>query len=319
MDRSDQPTATRSITARAARARRPRAASIRRGAPTAQYGWVAITSSIVRDDRGRPLHIFGQRRGHHRPRAPQRAPVRARTARRLALGGAEGDELAAGAAAIVARALEVPRVALTLPPAPGAAPQLAAALGWSDEDAGFALAAGMLDAPPATRCSSTRADHRRRRDFVDRHSAVNDRLGHEAGRALRQFATRLHASREDETLAALGGDEFVVVTACEGGARRSCRMRSGWAALAEPFPLPGGEHRLDASLGVAVAARDGDGAALLRDADAAMYRAKQLGRGRSELYEAAPRPAHQRALLRRCSSASSARASSGGSLSPNWA
>ncbi len=42
----------------------------------------------------------------------------------------------------------------------------------------------------------------------------------------------------------------------------------------------------DASLGVAVAAPDDDGAALVRDADAAMYRAKQLGRGRSELYRA---------------------------------
>ncbi|MET0684125.1 MAG: diguanylate cyclase [Solirubrobacteraceae bacterium] len=349
-----------------------------------EYGWVAITSSIVRDDRGRPLHIFGQVEDiTARVRHSARQSGLTRLGR-LALGGAEGDELAAGAAAIVARALEVPRVALTLSPGPGAAPQLAAAHGWSDEDAGFALAAGMLDPPPGdavlehdTRITGTergslvraavrgadgpigalcahggarlleredalfmeaaasvlgtalarldadrrvrhqalhdpltglpnrallvdRLEHelaRARRDgtgvgaiFVDldHFKGVNDRLGHEAGdELLRQVAKRLAAvSREDETLARLGGDEFVVVTACEGGAAtllpHAERLR---AALAEPFPLPGGEHRLDASLGVAVAARDGDGAALLRDADAAMYRAKQLGRGRSELYE----------------------------------
>ena len=323
-----------------------------------EFGWVAITSSIVRDDRGRPLHIFGQVEDiTARVRHSARQSGLARLGR-LALGGAEGDELAAGAAAIVARALEVPRVALTLSPGAGAAPQLAAARGWSDEDAGFALAAGMLDPPdgdavlehdaritgtergsliraairgPACHAGALcahggarlldredalfmeaaasvlgtalarleadrrvrhqalhdpltglpnrallvdRLEHalaRSRRDgtgvgaiFVDldHFKTVNDRLGHEAGdELLRQVAARLGAVvREDETLARLGGDEFLVVTSCEGDAAallpRAERLR---AALGDPFPLPGGAHRLDASLGVAVAAPDSDG------------------------------------------------------------
>ena len=122
---------------------------------------------------------------------------------------------------------------------------------------------------------------------LDHFKAVNDRLGHEAGdELLGQVAARLQAVvRADETLARLGGDEFIVVTPCEGDPAslllRAERLRT---ALGEPFALTAGEHRLDASLGVAVAAPDDDGAALVRDADAAMYRAKQLGRGRSELY-----------------------------------
>src|SRR6185295_7181470 len=68
-----------------------------------EYGWVAITSSIVRDDRGRPLHIFGQVEDiTARVRHSARQSGLTRLGR-LALGGAEGDELAAGAAAIVAR------------------------------------------------------------------------------------------------------------------------------------------------------------------------------------------------------------------------
>jgi len=349
-----------------------------------EYGWVAITSTIVRDDRGRPLHIFGQVEDiTARVRHSARQSGLARLGR-LALGGAEGHELTAGAAAIVARALEVPRVALTLSPRAGrrAAARRRARL----DRRGRGVRAGRGDARPARGRRGARArhaDHRlrarvadprrgrgpagpagalcahggarlldredalfmeaaasvlgtalarldadrrvrhqalhdpltglpnrallvdrlehalahSRRDgtgvgaiFVDldHFKAVNDRLGHEAGdELLRQVAARLGGVvREDETLARLGGDEFLVVTSCEGdGAALLPRAERLRAALGEPFPLPGGAHRLDASLGVAVAAPDGDGAALVRDADAAMYRAKQLGRGRSELYE----------------------------------
>jgi diguanylate cyclase (GGDEF)-like protein/PAS domain S-box-containing protein len=147
-----------------------------------------------------------------------------------------------------------------------------------------------------------RALARRRRDGagvavlvldLDRLKIINDSLGHAAGdQVLVALASRLQETlRQSDTIARLGGDEFVVV--CEGPDEvrhvTELAQRIG-DALARPLLSAGGEHFLTASIGMAVAERPEDTAAsLLRDADAAMHRAKKLGPGRHELFDASVR------------------------------
>ena len=113
---------------------------------------------------------------------------------------------------------------------------------------------------------------------------VNDSLGHAAGdQLLIEVARRLTGLlRKTDTVARLGGDEFVVLLdgVTEPGAPRL--VSDGiTAALAEPFAIDGHAVEVGVSIGVAVST---DGAAdperLLREADAAMYRAKPVGRRR---------------------------------------
>ena len=91
------------------------------------------------------------------------------------------------------------------------------------------------------------------------------------------------AVRPGDTIARLGGDEFVVV--CEevdedAASRVGQRLQE---AIQLPLAAAGVEHRLSASIGIALGHADPD--ALLGDADAAVYRAKAAGRGRVELFE----------------------------------
>jgi predicted signal transduction protein with EAL and GGDEF domain len=87
-------------------------------------------------------------------------------------------------------------------------------------------------------------------------------------------------------VARFGGDEFVVL--CEDVADEAMALaiadRLG-AAFAAPFAVGGDEHVLGASIGIALLDADGDPEALLRDADTAMYRAKERGRARIELFD----------------------------------
>ena len=125
---------------------------------------------------------------------------------------------------------------------------------------------------------------------LDGFKTVNDSLGHQIGdRVLTGLAPRLSAAiAPSDTLARLGGDEFVVL--CErlhgpfDAVERANRLV---AAIAEPVELgPGRTHALTASVGVAVAdGRTTTAVELLRDADAAMYRAKARGRGFIELFD----------------------------------
>ena len=109
------------------------------------------------------------------------------------------------------------------------------------------------------------------------------------------FAHRLAAAvRPDDTVARFGGDEFVVL--CEDvrdeAAVRAVAKRVT-VALDEPFPvISGGEVFLTASIGLAIADdRPRSAESLLRDADAAMYRAKDKGRDRLEVFDADMRAA----------------------------
>jgi diguanylate cyclase (GGDEF)-like protein len=116
---------------------------------------------------------------------------------------------------------------------------------------------------------------------LDDFKQVNDAGGHRIGdTVLREAAQRLGSCvRKSDTVARHGGDEFVIVvsdfqseTDCQVVAEKVLRV------LKQPFEAEGSTYQLGASIGIAVFPSTGaDGDALLRNADAAMYRAKQLG------------------------------------------
>jgi len=117
---------------------------------------------------------------------------------------------------------------------------------------------------------------------LDHFKRVNDRYGHDAGNQLLvAVAARLRgAVRPEDTLARLGGDEFVALleAVADAGVAEGVAARL-LAALDEPVTIDGRRHAITASIGIALC---GPGHAqpddLLRDADAALYRAKAAGR-----------------------------------------
>lgn len=134
---------------------------------------------------------------------------------------------------------------------------------------------------------------------LDGFKAVNDEHGHDAGDGvLSEVAQRLSiVLRPSDTVARLGGDEFVIV--CEDMVGESDAMRVARRALsaiaAEPFSVPNGDVALSASIGIAFSSYPGVRAeALLRDADAAMYRAKEAAGGTIELFDQVMRSRNSR-------------------------
>jgi diguanylate cyclase (GGDEF)-like protein/PAS domain S-box-containing protein len=123
---------------------------------------------------------------------------------------------------------------------------------------------------------------------LDRFKQVNDQLGHRAGDSvLREAAHRIAGCvRKADTLARHGGDEFVVVIPdlhqdgdCQIVAEKILR------ALEPVFAVDGCEFVIGASIGISLFPSDaGDGEAVLRNADVAMYRAKDLGRNNYRFY-----------------------------------
>lgn len=127
---------------------------------------------------------------------------------------------------------------------------------------------------------------------VDRFKIVNDSLGHAAGdELLTQMARRLdEALRPADTLARFGGDELALL--CEDIQREQDGISMAeriMASLSRPFVLAGREVFVTASIGLAVSERADSAESLLRDADVAMYRAKEGGGGRYELFDVAMR------------------------------
>ncbi|HTW26174.1 MAG TPA: EAL domain-containing protein [Acetobacteraceae bacterium] len=126
---------------------------------------------------------------------------------------------------------------------------------------------------------------------LDRFKLVNDLMGHLAGdKLLRQVSKRLRGlARPVDTVARLGGDEFAVVQ--PGGAQPEAATLLAQriiTAMTEPFDIDGREIRISASVGAAIFPLDGAaGEALLKNADIALYRAKQEHRGSFRLFEAA--------------------------------
>ena len=129
---------------------------------------------------------------------------------------------------------------------------------------------------------------------LDDFKVVNDSLGHDAGdRLLTVVAERLrNVLRPQDVIARFGGDEFTVLladVADEAGARRVADRLA--AALQGPIVLDGQRRYVTASIGLSMAAGDDDSHALLRDADAAMYRAKEAGKARTSVFDAPMREA----------------------------
>jgi diguanylate cyclase (GGDEF)-like protein len=118
---------------------------------------------------------------------------------------------------------------------------------------------------------------------LDNFKQVNDAFGHATGDAvLVEVGRRLRTTvRPADTVARIGGDEFVVV--CEALDEDSALALGRRLQMAIRLPVEAGgvTHSLYASVGIALGHTDAD--ALLADADAAVYRAKAGGRGRVEL------------------------------------
>jgi diguanylate cyclase (GGDEF)-like protein len=116
---------------------------------------------------------------------------------------------------------------------------------------------------------------------LDRFKNINDALGHEAGdRLLQNVAGRLaRCVRRSDTVARQGGDEFVVVIDAFRGPRDLAQVAEKiLLEVAEPMTVYGKEFQITASIGISACPVDGDDLrALLKNADIAMYRAKQQG------------------------------------------
>jgi diguanylate cyclase (GGDEF)-like protein len=123
---------------------------------------------------------------------------------------------------------------------------------------------------------------------IDHFKLVNDSLGHHAGdELLTAIAPRLkQALRPGDTVARFGGDEFGVLLEDVSNERDATRVAERIAgALARPFVVDGREHFVTVSAGIALGRAADLPATLIRDSDAAMYRAKERGRARYEIFD----------------------------------
>jgi len=129
---------------------------------------------------------------------------------------------------------------------------------------------------------------------IDRLKTINDTLGHAMGdQVLRTITQRVRAIlRENDVLARLSGDEFAVLLPVSYDMARAASMAPNLSekvlnVLRQPVPLDGGDMhmKVTASLGVALAPRDGDNSdTLMQAADMALHGAKRAGRDRALIY-----------------------------------
>lgn len=135
---------------------------------------------------------------------------------------------------------------------------------------------------------------------VDHFKLVNDGLGHSFGDLLLADISRrlFQALRASDTISRIGGDEFSIllpeVTSMEAVAGVARKILD---SLAKPFRVDGHELFVTASIGISCYPADGDDAeTLLRCADAAMYRSKELGRNQAQLFTASMNERYVRRL-----------------------
>jgi diguanylate cyclase (GGDEF)-like protein/PAS domain S-box-containing protein len=116
---------------------------------------------------------------------------------------------------------------------------------------------------------------------IDRFKLVNESLGHQAGDALlRAVVERLEGLLPSDTLARLGGDDFVLVQSIKNVEEAAGLAQRILGVLARPFTIEGRTLNVGVSIGISVYPNDGrDLPELLKHADAAMYHAKDSGRG----------------------------------------
>jgi diguanylate cyclase (GGDEF)-like protein/PAS domain S-box-containing protein len=122
---------------------------------------------------------------------------------------------------------------------------------------------------------------------LDRFKVVNDSLGHEAGdRLLISVSKRLLSMLgTSDLIARFGGDEFVVMYAGSEDEIRSAAQRLQ-EVFAQPFDVGTGRPYIcTSSIGISVSQAESTPETMLRDADVAMYRAKESGRGRSQEFD----------------------------------
>jgi diguanylate cyclase (GGDEF)-like protein len=123
---------------------------------------------------------------------------------------------------------------------------------------------------------------------LDRFKNVNDTLGHKVGdRLLRVVAQRISGCvREGDTVARIGGDEFVVLLTDSDSPRTVAHVaQKVLDSLARPFDLDGYELYITPSIGICVYPDDGEDAqTLMSNADAAMYHAKDTGRNNFQFF-----------------------------------
>lgn len=126
---------------------------------------------------------------------------------------------------------------------------------------------------------------------LDRFKNVNDSLGHPVGdQLLKKVASRIKSMiREGDTLARLGGDEFVILLEDISSTKDLAILAKKVIEIfVDPFFIIGHELQLTISLGISLYPRDGlDSATLIKNADAAMYRAKEVGRNNYQFYTSA--------------------------------
>jgi diguanylate cyclase (GGDEF)-like protein/PAS domain S-box-containing protein len=123
---------------------------------------------------------------------------------------------------------------------------------------------------------------------LDRFKLVNDSLGHAAGdQLLLQVAARLRsAARARDLVVRFGGDEFVVLMREADNPRAAVALAARLArALEEPFFVEGRSCFVTASVGIACGAGDRRAHDVIADADTAMYRAKERGRGEIAVFD----------------------------------
>ena len=129
---------------------------------------------------------------------------------------------------------------------------------------------------------------------LDRFKNINDALGHEAGdRLLQNVAGRVaRCVRRSDTIARQGGDEFVVlIEAFQDRGDLAQVAEKILVEVAKPMTVYGKEFQITASIGISVSPVDGeDLRALLKNADIAMYRAKQQGKNTAQHYASGMNP-----------------------------